>query len=83
MLTVKVNVCTRAAEAEGQAALPAVAITFLEAGLTDNMPTAREAELWGGLARLTEADIAEYGDRHGVQGKEGPAGSRQLRQVLG
>lgn len=85
MLTVKVNVCTLALpdplKRRAEPPVSAAAITFLEADLTDNMAAACEAEPWGGLAGLTEADIAKDRDGHGAEGQEGPEGSRWLRQM--
>lgn len=86
MLMVKVDVHTPALpdrlKQRAKPSVPAAAITFLEADLTDNMAAACEAEPWGGLAGLTEADVAKDRDGHGVEGQEGPAGSRRLRQML-
>lgn len=86
MLTVKVNMWTLALpvslKQRPEPPVPAAAITFLEADLTDNVAAACEAEPWGGLAGLTEADVAKDRDSHGTEGQEGPAGSKRLRQVL-
>lgn len=86
MLMVKVDVHTPALpdplKQRAKLPVPAAAITFLEADLTDNMAAACEAEPWGGLAGLTEADVAKDRDGHGVEGQEGPARSRRLRQML-
>lgn len=85
MLTVKVNVCTLTLPAslkqKAKLLVPAAAITFLEADLTDNMAAACQAEPWGGLVGLTETDVAKDWDGHGAEGQEGLAGSRRLKQM--
>jgi len=84
MLRVQLNACTLALpdplKQRAEPPTPAAAITFLEADLTDNVPAAGEAEPRGGLAGLTEADVAKDLDCHGAEDQEGPAGSRWLRQ---